>query len=67
MRFRPGDRVVPIFASHKAGVVTEVKSVQGGEWTVGGPSTLQILVTIQHDNPEFGEQVWRAKDIIKEP
>ncbi len=67
MRFRVGDRVVPIFASHKAGVITEVKSANNGQWTVGGPTTLQILLTIKHDNPEFGEQVWRAKDIIKEP
>ncbi len=67
MRFRPGDRVVPIFASHKEGIVTEVKTAPGGQWTVGGTSTLQILVTIKHDNPDFGEQVWHAKDIIKVP
>ena len=36
MRFRTGDRVVPIFAAHKAGVITEVKVQRGGQWTVGG-------------------------------
>ena len=25
MRFRKGDRVVPVFAAHKAGVITEVR------------------------------------------
>jgi hypothetical protein len=67
MRFRIGDRVVPVFASHKAGIVTEVKHTAGGQWTVGGPSTTQIILLIKHDNPDFGETEWRAKDIIKEP
>tara|TARA_A100001388_G_C28476053_1_gene360081 strand:+ start:260 stop:463 length:204 start_codon:yes stop_codon:yes gene_type:complete len=67
MRFRVGDRVVPVFASHKAGVITEVKSQAKGQWSVGGPTMTQILITIKHDNPEFGESVWPAKDIIKEP
>ena len=67
MRFRTGDRVVPIFAAHKSGVITEVKVQRGGQWTVGGPSQSEILITIKHDNAQFGESVWKAKDIIHEP
>jgi len=67
MRFRVGDRVMPVFASHKAGIITEVKTQGGGQWTVGGPSHQQILITIKHDNPDFGETTWKASDIIKEP
>ena len=67
MRFRTGDRVVPVFAAHKAGVITEVKVQRGGQWTVGGPSQAEILITIKHDNEKFGETVWKAKDIIHEP
>ena len=67
MRFRVGDRVVPVFASHKAGTITEVKVQNGGQWTVGGPSQSEILITIKHDNEKFGESVWKSKDIIHEP
>ena len=67
MRFRVGDRVVPVFASHKAGVITEVKTQAGGQWTVGGPSATEIIITIRHDNQNFGETQWKAKDIIPEP
>ena len=67
MRFRVGDRVVPVFAAHKAGTITEVKVQNGGQWTVGGPSQSEILITIKHDNEKFGESVWKSKDIIHEP
>lgn len=67
MRFRVGDRVVPVFASHKAGVITEVRAQTGGQWSVGGPTHSEILITIRHDNPQFGESEWKAKDIIHEP
>ena len=49
MRFRVGDRVVPVFASHKAGVITEVKSQTKGQWSVGGPTMTQILITIKQN------------------